>query len=155
MVTQVVTRPELLEGQWITSSPEETEDLAARLAGILDAGSVVACFGKLGSGKTVFIRGLCRGLGVTDPVTSPTFTLIHQYRGRLPVFHFDFYRIHDDREALELGLDEFFYGEGVCVIEWADRVVRLLPEERVEVYLGHLWQPGAESKRKVEILWKR
>jgi tRNA threonylcarbamoyladenosine biosynthesis protein TsaE len=145
----------VLEGGWITSSEQETEALGARLAECLQAGDVVACFGELGSGKSVFIRGVCRGLAVTDPVTSPTFTLIHHYRGRLPVYHFDFYRIGSEEEARALGVEEFFYGEGVCVIEWAERVARLLPPQRVDVYLRHLWTPDGESKRKVEIVWSR
>ncbi len=147
--------PNVIEGECITSSEEETEALGASVAQHLRAGDVLACFGDLGSGKTVFIRGVCRGLGVNDPVTSPTFTLIHHYKGRVPVYHFDFYRIRSEEEALALGLEEFFAGDGVCVIEWADRITGLLPTPRIEVHLAHLWAPGAASKRRVQITWKR
>lgn len=147
-------RTERLEGFWISSSPDDTEALGSQLAQSLSPGDVVACYGELGSGKSVFVRGVCRGLGVADSVTSPTFTLIHHYTGRLPIYHFDFYRIRCEEDVRTLGLDEYFYDDGVCLIEWPERVANLLPARRVEVHLSHHWAAESGSERKVEIVWK-
>jgi tRNA threonylcarbamoyladenosine biosynthesis protein TsaE len=116
-----------------TRSAYETEHLAAGLAGNLRAGSLVALYGDLGAGKTCFIRGLARGLAVTRTVHSPTFTLINEYPGRLPLFHMDLYRIRDADEALDFGLDDYLFGEGVCAIEWAERIEKLLPPHTIRV----------------------
>ena len=95
----------------------------------MEAGEVLALTGDLGSGKTQFVKGLTDGLGAKTAATSPTFTLIHEYSGgRLPIYHFDFFRIEDRQEAERLGLDEYFFGDGVSVIEWADRFPELIPE---------------------------
>ncbi|MDZ7337857.1 MAG: tRNA (adenosine(37)-N6)-threonylcarbamoyltransferase complex ATPase subunit type 1 TsaE [candidate division KSB1 bacterium] len=120
----------------VSQSEEETVALGAELGALLGAGDVVALFGELGAGKTKFIQGVCEGLGVKRFVCSPSFVLINEYRGRLPVYHFDFYRIRDQEELAELGLEEYFYGEGVCLVEWAERALHLLPEERVEVMIA-------------------
>ncbi len=119
-----------------TDSEGETIALGELLAPQLGPGDVVALFGELGAGKTKFIQGVCRGLGVGRFVASPSFVLINEYRGRLPVYHFDFYRIQREEELRELGLDEYFYGEGVCLVEWAERALRFLPEKRVEVTIA-------------------
>jgi tRNA threonylcarbamoyladenosine biosynthesis protein TsaE len=111
----------------VTRSQEETEQLGAALARWLHPGDVVAITGPLGAGKTCFIRGLARGLGVSQPVASPTFVLVHQYRGRLPVYHLDAYRTTSLTEVLDLGFDEYVAGEGVTVIEWADTLRSILP----------------------------
>ncbi len=114
---------------FISNSPDETESFGRQFARHLKPGDVVALSGELGSGKTQFVKGLAAGLGVTTPATSPTFALIHEYSdGRLPVYHFDFFRIEDRQSAQRLGLDDYFFGDGVCVIEWADRFVDLMPE---------------------------
>ncbi len=98
------------------------------VADSLHRGDVLALSGDLGAGKTHFVKGLAAGLGATVSVTSPTFTLIHEYPGgRLPLYHFDFYRLDDEDEALKIGLDEYLDGEGVCVIEWAEKFPALLP----------------------------
>ena len=110
--------------------PDATSTMAAgeRLAAGLGTGAVVALTGGLGAGKTHFTKGLVRGLGGTEEVTSPTFTLVHEYRGgRLPVFHFDFYRMETAGEVLGIGWDEYLDSGGVCVVEWADRFPHLLP----------------------------
>jgi tRNA threonylcarbamoyladenosine biosynthesis protein TsaE len=105
----------------ITRSEDETAEAGERLAGRLSAGDVVLLFGDLGAGKTAFVRGLARGLGAPpDEVSSPTFTLVQEYRGRVPLFHVDLYRL-EPREADDLGLDELVLGEGVVAIEWAER----------------------------------
>lgn len=130
-----------------THSVEATLELGAQFGQFLQPGDVVALIGNLGSGKTQFTRGLCQGLQVTQPVTSPTFVLINEYRGRLPVFHFDFYRLESEAEIRDLGIDDYLYGEGVCVIEWAERGLSLLPEDRIEIYLRNLFESGQESSR--------
>ena len=100
------------------------------MASRLRAGTVVALNGELGSGKTQFVKGLASGLGFTGEVTSPTFTLIHEYvGGRLPIYHFDFYRLENEDEALQLGLEEYFLSNGLCVIEWAGKFRCLIPSD--------------------------
>src|SRR6202035_3373929 len=113
-----------------SNSPAETEAVGRQFAGDVHAGSVLALTGDLGSGKTQFVKGLVAGLGSGAPATSPTFTIIHEYPGgRLPVYHFDFFRLEDRQSVARLGLDDYFFGEGVCVIEWADRLPDLIPEK--------------------------
>ena len=115
---------------FISNSPAETEAIGRQLADKVDAGSVLALKGELGSGKTLFTQGLVAGLGSTAAVTSPTFTIVHEYQdGRLPVYHFDFFRLENREAAARLGLDDYFFGEGVSVIEWADRFPDLVPEQ--------------------------
>ncbi|MGE5316247.1 MAG: tRNA (adenosine(37)-N6)-threonylcarbamoyltransferase complex ATPase subunit type 1 TsaE [Acidobacteriota bacterium] len=117
-----------------THSEEETIDAGSRFAGSLKPGDVVALIGDLGSGKTRFAKGLARGLGVREHVTSPTFTILHEYTdGRLPVYHFDCYRMKSARELDEFGFDDYVYGDGVCVLEWADMIEERLPAHRYEV----------------------
>jgi tRNA threonylcarbamoyladenosine biosynthesis protein TsaE len=114
---------------FISNSAEETEDFGRRFAEKIRAGEVLALAGELGSGKTQFVKGLVGGLGVTTAATSPTFTLIHEYSGgRFPIYHFDFFRVEDRQSAERLGLDDYFFGDGVSVIEWADKFPDLIPE---------------------------
>jgi tRNA threonylcarbamoyladenosine biosynthesis protein TsaE len=116
-----------------------TEAFGRRLGGLLFPGAVVALVGRLGAGKTHLTRAVAEGLGVNNPaaVTSPTFVLIQEYPARLPVYHFDAYRLSGPREFAELGVDEYFSGDGVCLIEWADKVEATLPVEhlRVEIHV--------------------
>ncbi len=105
----------------VSQSPEETQAIGERLGARLGPGAVIACTGALGAGKTCFLQGLARGLGVTSDVTSPTFVLINQYRGRLPVYHLDAYRTGSLTELTELGIEEMLHGDGVTVVEWARR----------------------------------
>ena len=113
-----------------SNSTAETEALGRRFALDLRAGDVVALQGDLGAGKTHFSKGLVAGLGSVNAVTSPTFTIMHEYSGgRLPVYHFDFFRLEDGRSAARLALDDYFFGDGVSVVEWADRFPELLPAE--------------------------
>ncbi len=110
-----------------THSPEETWELAAELAGELGPGTVIALHGDLGAGKTCFVQGYAAALGIDEPVTSPTYTLIGEYQGRLPLHHIDLYRISGPEEALGLGLEEYFDAGGIVAIEWAERAEGLLP----------------------------
>jgi len=121
-----------------THSPDETAQLARTLAQRLTGGEVIALTGELGAGKTCFAKGLAEGLGI-DPniVTSPTFVLINEYDGRLHVFHFDAYRLHDSDDLEALGCQEMFAGDGVCIVEWADRVADCLPDDRLDIDIAH------------------
>jgi len=118
-------------------SPEETTRLAEKLARVLQPGEVVAFFGDLGSGKTFFIKALCRSLGCRQEAKSPSFTIINEYRTAedLIIYHFDFYRLENEMELQNLGLDEFFYNDYICLVEWADKIRTYLPPHRWEVYL--------------------
>ena len=119
----------------ISHSVEQTRRLGARLAEWLEPGDVLLLNGNLGAGKTVFAQGVATGLGVDEPVTSPTFTLIHEYEGRLPLYHVDLYRIAGDIEAGDLGLEDYLYGDGVTLIEWPDRATGLVPPAHLAVTL--------------------
>ncbi|HZR77598.1 MAG TPA: tRNA (adenosine(37)-N6)-threonylcarbamoyltransferase complex ATPase subunit type 1 TsaE [Chthoniobacterales bacterium] len=114
---------------FISNRPEETESFGREFGGKVKAGDVLALVGELGSGKTQFVKGLCAALHSNAVATSPTFTLIHEYAGgRLPVYHFDFFRLENQEAAERLGLEEYFFGDGVSVVEWADRFRELIPE---------------------------
>jgi tRNA threonylcarbamoyladenosine biosynthesis protein TsaE len=114
---------------FISNSPDETEAFGQRFADEVKAGDVLALTGGLGSGKTQFVKGFVAGLGSSTVATSPTFTLIHEYSGgRLPIYHFDFFRVEDRPSVERLGVDDYFFGDGVSVIEWADRFPDLIPE---------------------------
>jgi tRNA threonylcarbamoyladenosine biosynthesis protein TsaE len=117
-------------------SPEETAAAGERLAETLGPGDVVALTGELGAGKTCFTQGLARGLGVTGRAVSPTFVLVNEYRGRVPVHHVDAYRTGSLTELLDLGLDELFAGDGITIVEWADKLLPLLPAHTVHVHIA-------------------
>lgn len=121
----------------ISTGEAETLEIAAAFARSLVPGTVVALYGDLGAGKTVFVRGVADALGVREAVTSPTFTLIHEYRGTLPLYHMDLYRLNTPREIMEIGVEEYFYGDGVCLVEWAEKLGELLPEDAVRITIRH------------------
>ena len=115
---------------FISNSPAETEAIGRQLAEEIGVGSVLALKGELGSGKTMFVKGLVAGLGSRANVTSPTFTIVHEYRGgRMPIYHFDFFRLEEPQSIAHLGLDDYFFGDGLSVIEWADRFPELIPQQ--------------------------
>lgn len=117
-----------------TESPQDTYALGRELGEQSGAGTVYTLIGDLGVGKTVFTQGFAEGLGIGEPVNSPTFTILQIYEGgRLPLYHFDVYRIADVEEMEEIGYEDCIYGEGVCLIEWADLIEEILPESRIEV----------------------
>jgi tRNA threonylcarbamoyladenosine biosynthesis protein TsaE len=120
-----------------THSSAETLSLAARVGTILRAGDVVALVGDLGVGKTVFAKGIARGLGIFEEVVSPTFTLVREYEAPVPLVHVDVYRLDHLQELHDVGFDEFVGGESVMVVEWGDRVSALLPAERLDVLMTH------------------
>lgn len=117
-----------------TNSAEETFALGKRLGEEAVAGAVYTLTGDLGTGKTVLAQGFAAGLSITEPVNSPTFTIVQEYgSGRLPLYHFDVYRIADESEMEEIGFSDYLYGDGVTLIEWAEQVASLLPKERTEI----------------------
>jgi len=121
---------------FISNSPAETEAIGRQLASDVNAGSVLALKGELGSGKTLFTQGLVAGLESDATVTSPTFTIVHEYQaGRLPIYHFDFFRLDNRESTVRLGLEDYFFGDGVSVIEWADRFPELIPEQALWISL--------------------
>lgn len=133
-----------------TSSPAQTEETGRLLGKLLTPGDIICLSGDLGAGKTVLARGVARGLGVAGPVTSPTFTLINEYDGRLPFYHLDVYRLGGEGEMADLGYEEYFYGAGVTLVEWAERVAGVLPGERLEILIrGSLNDP---EKREITFL---
>ena len=137
-------RPEILE--IVTDSPAQTIRLGRMVGEILSAGAFVALMGSLGAGKTLLTKGIAGGLGVEDAgeVTSPTFVLVNEYRGRVPVYHIDLYRLESFAEVEAIGWEEWIDGPGITLVEWADKIEDDLPEERVEV---HLQWAGEEKRR--------
>lgn len=124
-------------------SVADTHKLARRLLKQLPAKAVLALHGDLGSGKTCFVQGLAAALGVGRPVTSPTFTLIHEYRGSRRLVHVDLYRLRDVRDASDLGLEEYFDGEGIAAVEWAERAAEAFPPHTIHLYFEALDSPHA------------
>jgi len=117
--------------KYITESVEETSKIGEQLGRLLNVGNIICLSGDLGAGKTAFTKGIAKGLGVEDYVTSPTYTIINEYQGRLPLYHFDVYRLNDVEEMYELGYEEYFFGDGVVVLEWADIVRDIIPRDRL------------------------
>ena len=131
-----------------TKSPEETFRVGMRLGQKAAAGQVFTLTGDLGVGKTVFTQGLARGLGIVEPVSSPTFTIVQVYdEGRLPFYHFDVYRIGDVEEMDEVGFDDFIMGDGVSLIEWAVLIEEILPEKRTEVLIEKDLEQGFDYRK--------
>jgi len=128
-----------------TNSPEETWELAADLSGELGPGTVIALHGELGAGKTCFIQGYAAALGIDEPITSPTYTLIGEYEGRLPLHHIDLYRLSGPDEALGLGLEEYFDANGITAIEWAERAEGLLPPDLLHIQIEADYHTGMRT----------
>ncbi|MFZ5354316.1 MAG: tRNA (adenosine(37)-N6)-threonylcarbamoyltransferase complex ATPase subunit type 1 TsaE [Bacillota bacterium] len=117
----------------VTDSVEETFELGQKLGILLQKGNIICLSGDLGAGKTAFTKGIGKGLGVKEYVTSPTYTIINEYTGRIPLYHFDVYRLENVDEMYELGYEEYFFGDGAVVLEWADNVKEIIPAERLWV----------------------
>jgi len=133
---------------FISNSPAETEGIGRQFAKELNVGSILALEGELGSGKTQFTKGLVAGLESSAPVTSPTFTIIHEYPGgRLPVYHFDFFRLENRESVAQLGFDDYFFGDGISVIEWADRFPESIPNQARWI----LFEIRSENARMISI----
>lgn len=131
-----------------TRSPEETYRLGQQLGEKALPGQVYALTGDLGVGKTLFTQGFAKGIGVQEAVNSPTFTIVQIYEdGRIPFYHFDVYRIGDPEEMDEIGFDEYVMGEGVCLIEWAELISEILPEERTDILIEKDLQKGVDYRK--------
>ena len=130
--------------EFITNSPQETEALGQKLGQALPAGTVIAYRGELGAGKTAFTRGLARGLGIQDPVTSPTYTIVNEYLGgRIPLFHFDMYRLHSADDLFDFGWDDYLERQGICAVEWSENVAEALEDPLVVT----ICKTGEESRK--------
>ena len=131
-----------------THDPEETFEEGRTIGMNAKPGQIYTLTGDLGVGKTVFTQGVAAGLGITEPVNSPTFTIIQEYEdGRLPFYHFDVYRIGDLEEMEEIGYDDYFFGQGICLIEWAELIEEILPEKRIEVTIEKDLEKGFEYRK--------
>ena len=131
-----------------THDPEETFEVGRTIGMNAKPGQIYTLTGDLGVGKTVFTQGVAAGLGITEPVNSPTFTIIQEYEdGRLPFYHFDVYRIGDLEEMEEIGYDDYFFGQGICLIEWAELIEEILPEKRIEVIIEKDLEKGFEYRK--------
>ena len=131
-----------------THDPEETFEVGRKIGMNAKPGQFYTLTGDLGVGKTVFTQGVAAGLGITEPVNSPTFTIIQEYEdGRLPFYHFDVYRIGDLEEMEEIGYDDYFFGQGICLIEWAELIEEILPEKRIEVTIEKDLEKGFEYRK--------
>lgn len=131
-----------------TFSPEETYEIGRRLGELAGAGAVYCLNGELGVGKTVFTQGVAKGLSIEETVDSPTFTIVKVYEdGRLPLYHFDVYRIGDVSEMDEIGYEDFFYGEGVSLIEWSGLIEEILPEKRTEIVIEKDLEKGFDYRK--------
>lgn len=131
-----------------TNSVEETYKVGYAMGEKAGPGEVIALIGDLGVGKTVFTQGFAAGLGVAEPVNSPTFTILQIYEdGRIPLYHFDVYRIEDPEEMFEVGFDDYLYGQGVCLIEWANIVEEILPEHRKVVTIEKQLDKGPDARK--------
>lgn len=130
----------------ITNSPEETRKLGEETGKRLEEGDVVSLTGELGAGKTCFTQGIGIGLGITEGIRSPSFIIVNQHQGRVPLYHIDLYRLEDISQIYELGYEEYLYGKSACVIEWGERIEPLLPPEHLSVSFTWL----DETRRKIQ-----
>ena len=133
--------------EFITNSPEETEKIGEKMAKALPAGTILAYRGDLGAGKTAFTRGLARGLGANEPVTSPTYTIVNEYlSGRLPLFHFDMYRLRSADDLFDIGWEDYLDRNGICAVEWSENVAEAM-EDAVFITI----QKTGESSRRITV----
>ncbi len=131
-----------------SNSATQTAQFACSLAQKAKPGMVICLDGELGTGKTVFTQGFAQGLGITEPVSSPTFTIVQVYEGgRLPLYHFDVYRINEPEEMEEIGYEDYFYGRGVCLVEWAVQIEELLPKDALRVCMEKDLERGFDFRR--------
>ncbi|MDO4546368.1 MAG: tRNA (adenosine(37)-N6)-threonylcarbamoyltransferase complex ATPase subunit type 1 TsaE [Bacillota bacterium] len=132
----------------IIKNQQETEAFGVQLGREATPGMVIALTGDLGTGKTTLTKAIAKGLGIDRTVTSPTFNIVKGYDGgRLPLYHFDVYRIGDPEEMYELGYEEYFYGEGVCVVEWADQIEEIIPEDALKIHIEYGEKEGERIYR--------
>ena len=132
MIKEKMIKEKMIK-EFKTFSQDETIEVGKALGKLLNKGDIVCIIGDLGTGKTVFTNGIAKSLGIKEHITSPTFTIVNEYDEKTPLYHFDVYRIADSEEMFEIGFEEYLYGEGIVVIEWADIIKDILPEEVIQV----------------------
>ncbi len=137
------------------SSADQTLKLGEIIGKSLKPGTIIALTGELGAGKSVLVKGIAKGLQVEEEPNSPTFVIMNCYEGRLPLFHFDLYRVADEDELIAMGYEEFFFGEGVAAVEWADRVPGIFPEEAIEIGITIPEEEESENSRNINITGAR
>ena len=130
-----------------TTNEKETFEIGYEIAKNSLKGGIYCLIGDLGVGKTVFSKGFAEGLGITEPITSPTFTIVQEYEGEKPLYHFDMYRIEDPDELEMIGYEDYFYGQGVCLIEWANNVEDVIPEEAKWIYIEKDLEKGFDYRK--------
>lgn len=131
-----------------TYSAEETKELGRRISLEAKEGDVFCLNGDLGTGKTVFTKGFAEGMGITEPISSPTFTIVQEYHsGRMPFYHFDVYRIADPEEMYEIGFDEYLFGGGVCLIEWAELIKEIIPKNSIKLSIEKDLDKGFDYRK--------
>jgi tRNA threonylcarbamoyladenosine biosynthesis protein TsaE len=133
--------------EYVSKSVEDTMDLGKRLGNLLNAGDIICLKGDLGTGKTYFTKGIASGLKINTTITSPTFTIVNEYEGRLKLFHFDVYRVNDIDEISSIGFDEYIFSSAVSVIEWADYIKELIPEECIWVSIYKMPEKGLDFRK--------
>jgi len=135
------------------NNSEETLKLGEIIGKSLNPGSIIALVGDLGAGKTVLVKGIANGLEVQEEPNSPTFVIMNSYEGRIPLYHFDLYRLSDEEELLGIGYDEYFFGDGVAAVEWADRIEEIFPEHtiKIEINILELVDEDSMTKRKIKL----
>ena len=127
-----------MENVFVVRGTEEMAALGKRIAEHLEPGDLIALTGNLGAGKTTLTKAIAEGLGISEMVTSPTFTIVQEYRsGRLPLYHFDVYRLNRPEELFEIGYEDYFFGDGVCIVEWADQIRELMPDDTTEINISY------------------
>jgi len=131
----------------VTQNEAETEQLGSEFAQLLRPGDIIAMTGDLGAGKTAFVRGLARGLGIPSRVTSPTFSIVNEYQGRIPLFHFDMYRLHSSEDLFDIGWEDYISAGGVCAVEWSENISDALPDDCYRVDIRRL----SEEQRSINI----
>lgn len=145
----MMTNTETLEMQ--LDSSEQTLKLGEIIGKSLKPGSIIALVGDLGAGKTVLVKGIAKGLEVLEEPNSPTFVIMNSYQGRIPLYHFDLYRLSDEEELLGIGYEEYFFGDGVAAVEWADRVKDIFPEHTINIQIKNLESDYDDSMNKRNI----
>lgn len=138
--------------EFIVDNVDKTFNIGYQLGQLANSGDVICLIGDLGTGKTHITKGIAKGLSIDDHITSPTFTIVNEYKGRLKFYHFDVYRVNDPDEIAAIGFDEYIFSDAVSVIEWSNYIEELLPEDKLTIYIDKLPQLG-EDFRKIKIEW--
>lgn len=133
--------------EFIVSSVEDTINLGCKLGSMTKPGDIICLNGDLGTGKTHFAKGIARGLDIDEPITSPTFTIVNEYEGRIKLNHFDVYRVNDPDEIEAIGFDEYIFSDSVSIIEWSDYINELIPEEHIEIVIKKLPEKGTDFRK--------